>query len=376
MSPGLFDKVLFPIQRRGKEPKLAQKPLNMTRDTTKPFDGEEQIEKTLVSDPLKLYVEVEAGVRRDTRQVGGPALAREPGRDALGRSGCALRGASRLPWLPPRGLDDLKAIACNRGLWEDIGNGYISKRPKKKRTAAQIVEESGPDDTGRVRLRVNTMHAGPAPRIHYAENGPVDDSSARLTENPFTTKALQVAFLVIDPSGQYETGEPESGKTGSCCATNCTRMGTDGESSSSSRLKERSATRWTPANHVTEALHGSDRHRRRRRSRARVCERRRPRDGKRSQLRGQRRRRHSDRRHPPRVARVAVRAQARLAYVHVRRAQGGEGQGRELRESHADHRPGRADRIRHHRGGAGRRRSSPSFWRACSRSSRQTHPSR
>ena len=31
----------------------------MTRDATKQFDGEQQIEKTLVSNPLKLYLDVE-----------------------------------------------------------------------------------------------------------------------------------------------------------------------------------------------------------------------------------------------------------------------------------------------------------------------------
>src|SRR6266481_192848 len=35
----LFDKVLFPIHRAGKEAQLAPKPLDMTRDATRPFDG-------------------------------------------------------------------------------------------------------------------------------------------------------------------------------------------------------------------------------------------------------------------------------------------------------------------------------------------------
>ena len=43
----LFDKVLFPIQRAGKLPQLVAKALDMTRDSNKPFIGEEQIEKTL-----------------------------------------------------------------------------------------------------------------------------------------------------------------------------------------------------------------------------------------------------------------------------------------------------------------------------------------
>jgi hypothetical protein len=55
----LFDKVLFPIQRAGKPSQLVPKALDMTCDGTKPFDGEAQIEKTLTSDPLNLYLDVE-----------------------------------------------------------------------------------------------------------------------------------------------------------------------------------------------------------------------------------------------------------------------------------------------------------------------------
>ena len=55
----LFDKVLFPIQRAGRPPQLAAKALDMTRDASKPFNGEEQIEKTLTSNPLKLFLDVE-----------------------------------------------------------------------------------------------------------------------------------------------------------------------------------------------------------------------------------------------------------------------------------------------------------------------------
>ena len=55
----LFDKVLFPIQRAGKAPQLVSKALDMTRDTKQPFDGEAQIEKTLTSNPPKLYLDIE-----------------------------------------------------------------------------------------------------------------------------------------------------------------------------------------------------------------------------------------------------------------------------------------------------------------------------
>ncbi len=204
---GLFDKVLFPIQRPGKEPQLATKPLDMTRDATKQFDGEEQIEKTLVSNPLKLYLDVEKEF--DAIRDKSENLLWPENQDETRWADAADRYAeqSGMPWLPPRALDVLKNIACNRGLWEDLGNGYVTKKPKKKRTSAQVVDEPELGDEGRVRLRVNPVNAGPFPRIHYAEDSSVSEASPMLKENPYSTTALRVSFLVCDPSGQYETGD-------------------------------------------------------------------------------------------------------------------------------------------------------------------------
>jgi hypothetical protein len=112
-----------------------------------------------------------------------------------------------MPWLPPKGLDTLKSIACNRVLWEDLGNGYVTKRPKKKRASVQVIAESDPNDEGKVRLRINPQNAGPAPRIHVSEDGPVSEASPLLDDQIYETVALHVSFLVKDPSGQYETGD-------------------------------------------------------------------------------------------------------------------------------------------------------------------------
>lgn len=204
----LFDKVLFPIQRAGRPAHLAAKPLDMARDATKPFNGEEQIEKTLTSNPLKLYLDVEQAF--DPIRDKAEDLLWPENQDETRWSDAADRYAEEaaMPWLPPRGLDNLKMTACNRGLWEDLGNGYVTKRPKKKRTSVQVVAESESGDEGRIRLKVNPVSAGPAPRIHYSEDAPVSESSPVLRDNPFTTVALHVAFLVTDPSNQYETGDP------------------------------------------------------------------------------------------------------------------------------------------------------------------------
>jgi hypothetical protein len=204
----LFDKVLFPNQRAGKPVQLAPKPLETNRDTNQPFNGEEQIEKTLTSHPLKLYLDVDKdfeAIRDKAQDLLWPVNA-----DEARWSDVADRYAEQagMPWVPPKGLDELKSIACNRGLWEDLGNGYVTKKPKKKRTSAQVIADSEPDDEGRVRLRVNAQNAGPAPRIHYATDAPVTESSPQLKDQALSTVALRVNFLVVDPSSQYETGDP------------------------------------------------------------------------------------------------------------------------------------------------------------------------
>ncbi|MDA8346579.1 MAG: DUF499 domain-containing protein [Thermaerobacter sp.] len=204
----LFDKVLFPIQRPDRAPQLAQKPLDPTRDTTKPFNGEEQIEKTLSSPPLKLHVDIEKDF--DSICEKAEALLWPQGQDQARWADVEDRYAEQagMPWLPPRGLATLKSTACIRGLWEELGNGYVTKRPEKKRTSVQVTIAGKPDENGRVRLRVQPQNSGPAPRVYYAEEGLVSEASPQVKEDTLETSALRVRFLVVDPSGQFETGDP------------------------------------------------------------------------------------------------------------------------------------------------------------------------
>jgi hypothetical protein len=177
-------------------------------DTTRPFTGEEQIEKTLTTDPLKLYLDVEAefdAIRDRADDLLWPANQDEARwTDVVD---CYAEQAG-MPWLPPRGLDHVKRLALSCGLWEDLGNGFISKRPKRKSTSVKVVADGAPDDAGMVRLRVSALNAGPAPRIHYAEGGAVSVDCTWLTDPMYVTAALRVSFLAVDPSGQHETGAP------------------------------------------------------------------------------------------------------------------------------------------------------------------------
>ena len=209
----IFDKVMFPFQRANQPAQLKDKTLVLTRDAKAPFKGEDQVEKTLTADPIKLYLDVDKefdGLRdraEDLLWPEGQAEARWS--DVLDRA----QQKPGMPWLPPKDFETLKAIAINRGLWADLGNGYVTKKPAKKKTSVQVTPETEPDDNGTVRLRVSAINAGPAARIHYAEDAVVSAQSPLLSDDTLTTKALRVQFLAVDPNGQYETGDSTSWET-------------------------------------------------------------------------------------------------------------------------------------------------------------------
>lgn len=198
----VFDKVLFPGQIGGKDD-LRAKPLDATY--VGDYNGESQVIKTLTSDPIKLYLNVKENfdalkARAEQLLFGQQDEARIT--DLKDK----MKQKTQMPWLPAKGFDALVQEACQRGLWEDQGNGYLTKKPKPKSTSAIVTAMNDPDDGGKVRLKVETTHAGNAPRIHYSEDGSVSEQSPVLKENTLDTFALRVQFLVVDPTGKNLTG--------------------------------------------------------------------------------------------------------------------------------------------------------------------------
>lgn len=204
---GVFDKVIYPAQVGDKNPELRVKALDNKRDGSKPFDGEDQIERTLTSHPRKLFLDIDAefDALRDFAETNlwNEASVTIDWATAVARE----KQKAKMPWLPPRGLDTLKTMAVQRGVWEDLGNGHVSNKPAKKKTAVQVVADTDPDDDGVVVLRVNALNAGPNARIHFAEDSSVSDKSPVLKDETLKTKAYRVQFLAIDPNGQFDTGE-------------------------------------------------------------------------------------------------------------------------------------------------------------------------
>mgnify|MGYP001221141457 CR=1 FL=1 len=202
----VFDKLFFP-GAQSSVPMLRSKALDTTYPSNEVYNGERQIVKTLTSDPIKLYTDVTANFDALKSRVEALLFGNQNDMRKNDLSD-KLKQQSQMPWMPPKGLDLLIQECCQRGLWEDLGNGYITKKPKPKATGVQINALSDPDDAGAVRLKVEALNAGPAPRIYFAEDTSVSENSQILKENELVTNALRVQFLVVDPTGKNNTGSP------------------------------------------------------------------------------------------------------------------------------------------------------------------------
>ena len=202
----VFDKLYFPGNNRG-EDVLRPKALDSTYPSNEPYNGERQVIKTLTSDPIKLYTQIAENfdalrARAEQLLFGTQDEARKT--DLLDK----MRQKTQMPWLPVKGFDQLGIEAFQRGVWEDLRNGYWTRKPKPKTTEVIISEDNSPDDSGTVRLRIDVVNAGNSPRIYFAEDSEVTEKSPVLSENSLATKALRVQFLAVDPTGKNLTGPP------------------------------------------------------------------------------------------------------------------------------------------------------------------------
>jgi hypothetical protein len=202
----LFDKLLFPFQTVNTAPNLIPRNLEQSGDTN---DGEARIEATLVKDPIKLYLDWQdatkfSGIRSRVERLFGPQddVAWSDVKDKA-QTDCSMF------FLPQGDLDKIKTRAINEGFWEDLGNGYITKKPKPKLAGVQVTPVGRIQDDGSTVLQVSVINANPdTTSVHYAEDGEVSEASTKLDDDKLTTKALRVAFLAIDHSERTEKAPP------------------------------------------------------------------------------------------------------------------------------------------------------------------------
>jgi hypothetical protein len=196
--------------RRSERGQLTPAKLAMTF-TGNQFRAEDQIEKAL-SDvgASKLYRDVKANAEMllgRAEEMLWPAGGdrRVLWRDVVSR---ALTN-ERWPWLPPKGLDELRKIAEGTGRWKYSEEGYVEKGPfPKPRTRVLLGERNYKEDSGTAVLEILAKDAGPHGRVHVATEPGVSADSPAVPDTIFETNETVLWFLAVDPDGTHETGDP------------------------------------------------------------------------------------------------------------------------------------------------------------------------
>ncbi len=200
----LFDKLFYPYRRvSANEPSELReaKGLSSVGDTN---DGEAQIEETLKRDPIKLYVDWDSESAFNAIRSRIEALIGD--RESLPWSDVRDRANedAAMYFLPPGNLEKIKAKAVNEGRWEDLGNGWITTKPKPKLATVAVSQIGEIRDDGTRLLEVQAVNSLPATTtIHYCEDGEVSKLSPKLVDEKLPTKAMRVSFLAVDdrPNG-------------------------------------------------------------------------------------------------------------------------------------------------------------------------------
>jgi len=212
----LFNRLYYP----GKHPRegecLLSTPLKMTPTKAKDgksnlIDGETAIEDALAAiGASKLQKEITDATVDSLRTraeqmlwIGADRRARW--KDVEDRAISAVRW----PWLPPKGLDELRRRAINTGAWRDNNDGYIEKGPfPPPKTSVKAVTKSR-DDSGKATIELTALNAGPRAQIHYAETTGVSASSPIVPDVVYESDATVLWFLAVDPEGTLPTGDAE-----------------------------------------------------------------------------------------------------------------------------------------------------------------------
>ncbi|MGI3899887.1 MAG: anti-phage-associated DUF499 domain-containing protein [Janthinobacterium lividum] len=214
----LFNRVYFPTRLpRGGVEGLGYAALKLADRRTKEgaptsIDGEAAIEEALTSTGAsKLILNVtEDAVATSLRSraqdlLWGTTERKTRWKDVEERAISNVRW----PWLPPKGLDDVKRIAVSIGEWKDSGDGYIEKGPfPKPKTSVKVLTRSYNDETGVATIELTATDAGTSARVHVAPGSEVSAASPVVSDMIIERDETVLWFLAVDPNGEHETGEP------------------------------------------------------------------------------------------------------------------------------------------------------------------------
>jgi hypothetical protein len=208
-----YDRLLVPAQRPGVEAFLRDVRIQISSGTGA-GSGERIIIEALTKQPRKLFTDITGddftAIRAKVEAVAWGSSDEAVYADVERR----VRENPAAFWLPPGGMKILKDTAVQREIWEDLGNGRVSRVVKPKTPSVQITPTKTPTPTDHEAvLEIQPVNASASARIYYAENGVASENDQRLTGGKITTTAATIGILIIDPTRPDSDDAPNHSQT-------------------------------------------------------------------------------------------------------------------------------------------------------------------
>lgn len=214
----LFNRVYYPARLpKGGVDGLAYAALKLVERRSQgggpaTIDGEAAVEEALsATGASKLILDLTteqtlSGLRsRAEDQLWGTTERKTRWKDVEERAICNVRW----PWLPLRGLDEIKRAALANGQWRDNGDGYVEKGPfPAAKTSVKVLTRNYEDQTGVATIELTATDAGANGKIHFAQASDVSATSPIVPDLIMERDETVLWFVAVDPDGKHETGEP------------------------------------------------------------------------------------------------------------------------------------------------------------------------
>ena len=167
------------------------------------IQGEKAVESALSGGGARKLTEIEPDkidglIQRLEEQLFPEGQSRTRWSDVLERAA----SNSRWIWLPPKGMDEIKAGALADGRWVEE-NGYVDKNPPPPQPLVRVTRIGGDEAIGESELELAVSNAGKVPEVVISATREGLDAGEITTDGTYKTTKVELWFQARNP----DTGE-------------------------------------------------------------------------------------------------------------------------------------------------------------------------